>query len=114
MIKIEGDFLTITAKVRTNGDSFIVGLKKDDCEVASIEKGSMLQMFVRKVGEVKEVVGVAPTSEVKIPPEDIEQLVVLKAKGKTKDEIKEAIDNNNDIEYSYEDLPDKIKKEIEK
>ena len=30
------------------------------------------------------------------------------------DEIKEAIDRNNDINYSYEDLPDKVKKEIEK
>ena len=103
----------MTAKVRTNGDSFIVGLKKDDCEVADITKGSMIQMFIRKVGDVKRVVETS-TKEVKIPPEDIEQLIVLKRKGKSKDEIKAAIDNNNDIEYSYEDLPDKVKKEIEK
>ena len=71
-----------------------------------------------KIREFKEVVGDTPTTnvskEVKIPPEDIEQLLVLKSKGKTKDEIESAIDNNNDIEYSYEDLPDKVKKEIEK
>ncbi len=53
MIKIEGEFLTITAKVRTNGDSFIVGLKKDDCKVAGIDKGSMIQMFIRKIKGVE-------------------------------------------------------------
>ena len=51
MIKIEGDFISLTAKVRTNGDSFIVGLSKSNCEAAEIEKGSMIQIFLRKINK---------------------------------------------------------------
>lgn len=49
MIKIEGDFISLTAKVRTNGTSFIVGLSKSECECGGIEKGSVVQIFLRKM-----------------------------------------------------------------
>ena len=49
MIKIEGDFISVTTKVRTNGPSFIVGLPKPDCKFAGIEKGTMVQIFMLKL-----------------------------------------------------------------
>ncbi len=55
MIKIEGDFISLTAKVRTNGSSFIVGLSKSDCEYGGIEKGSMIQIFLRKMDSINKV-----------------------------------------------------------
>ena len=54
MIKIEGEFFTLTSKVRTNGKSFIVGLTKDECKISGIEKGTMVQIFMRKYEEVVE------------------------------------------------------------
>ena len=51
---IEGEFLAITAKVRTNGSSLIVGLNKDECKSAEIVKGSMIQMFIKKIGHNNE------------------------------------------------------------
>lgn len=62
MIKIEGEFLTLTSKVRTNGKSFIVGLTKDECKVAGIEKGTVVQIFMRKYEEVVE--NTAPQSSI--------------------------------------------------
>ncbi len=55
MIKIEGDFISLTSKVRTNGSSFIVGLSKSDCECGGIEKGSMVQIFLRKMCNTQKV-----------------------------------------------------------
>lgn len=55
MIKIEGEFISVTSRVRTNGDSFIVGLPKPDCKFANIEKGTMVQIFLRKMDDVKVV-----------------------------------------------------------
>ena len=55
MIKIEGDFISITTRVRTNGPSFIVGLPKLDCKFGGIEKGTMVQIFMRKMSDVEVV-----------------------------------------------------------
>ena len=46
-MKIEGNFISITSKVRANGSSLIVGLPKPDCKFAGIEKGTMIQIFMK-------------------------------------------------------------------
>ena len=52
MIRIEGDFISTTPKVRKSGGSLIIGLDKGDCELLGITSNSKIQIFFRKVGDI--------------------------------------------------------------
>lgn len=113
MIKIEGDFISLTAKVRTNGDSLIVGLKKDECKVGGIEKGSILQIFLRKLDVSKEEKVDAPTKELDYELEQmISQAKKARVKGMSIEQIKSSVNEN--VKFSYDDFPVEVRKQLEK
>ena len=53
MVTLDESYVSVTLKVRLTGNSLVVGLTKDICKLIGIEPGTMLQLFVKKVGEVK-------------------------------------------------------------
>jgi hypothetical protein len=53
MISISDDFVSETPKVRKNGNSFIVGLSKDNCKLLGITEKSKIQIYYRKIGDIE-------------------------------------------------------------
>ena len=53
MITIKGEFATDTIKARISGkDSIILGIDREKCKLLEITKGSMVQVFFRKIGDL--------------------------------------------------------------
>ena len=52
MISISDDFVAETPKVRKSGNSFVVGLSKNTCEMLGITENSKLQIYFKKIGDM--------------------------------------------------------------
>ena len=63
-----------------------------------------------KIREFKEVVGVAPTKTSEVDQETISKILYLNFHGKSLDEIKSMIENQTD--YNWSEIPEKIKKQL--
>ena len=52
MITLNDGYVTDTVKVRKSGNSIIVGIDKDKCDLLEIKEGSMVEIYFRKKGDI--------------------------------------------------------------
>ena len=53
MVSLTEDFVSMTGKVRQNGNSFIIGFTLDQAKLLELKKGTMLQIYVKPIGFVE-------------------------------------------------------------